>query len=66
MDDGTPIRLFTKVTTDGYRKVTGKDGKDYWVMNEETAEKPESLYTIGNLQYQTNLGAWEHTTVIWK
>ena len=35
MEDGTPIQLFTKVTTDGYRKVTGKDGKDYWVMNEE-------------------------------
>ena len=55
MDDGTPIQLFTKVTTDGYRKVTGKDGKDYWVMNEETAEKPESLYTIGNLQVNPTL-----------
>ena len=50
MDDGSPIQLFTKVTTDGYRKVTGEDGKDYWVMNEEYPDSPESLYTIGNLQ----------------
>ena len=55
MDDGTPIRLFTKVTTDGYRKVTGKDGKDYWVMNEEKAGSTESLYTIGNLQVNPTL-----------
>ena len=55
MEDGTPIQLFTKVTTDGYRKVTGKDGKDYWVMNEEKADSPESLYTIGNLQVNSAL-----------
>ena len=55
MDDGTPIQLFTKVTTDGYRKVTGKDNKDYWVMNEEKADSTESLYTIGNLQVNPTL-----------
>ena len=55
MDDGTPIQLFTKVTTDGYRKVTGADGKDYWVMNEEKADSPESLYTLGNLQVNPTL-----------
>ena len=55
MDDGSPIQLFTKVTTDGYRKVTGEDGKDYWVMNEEYPDSPESLYTIGNLQVNSAL-----------
>ena len=55
MDDGSPIQLFTKVTTDGYRKVTGEDGKDYWVMNEEDPDSPESLYTIGNLQVNSAL-----------
>ena len=55
MEDGTPIQLFTKVTTDGYRKVTGKDGKDYWVMNEEKAGSTETLYTIGNLQVNPTL-----------
>lgn len=55
MDDGSPIQLFTKVTTDGYRKVTGGDGKDYWVMNEEYPDSPESLYTIGNLQVNPTL-----------
>lgn len=55
MDDGSPIQLFTKVTTDGYRKVTGEDGKDYWVMNEEYPDNPGSLYTIGNLQVNPTL-----------
>ena len=55
MDDGSPIQLFTKVTTDGYRKVTGEDGKDYWVMNDEYPDSPESLYTIGNLQVNPTL-----------
>lgn len=55
MDDGSPIQLFTKVTTDGYRKVKGEDGKDYWVMNDEDPNSPESLYTIGNLQVNSEL-----------
>ena len=55
MEDGSPIQLFTKVTTDGYEKVTTDDGKEYWVMKEEKAEKPESLYTIGNLQVNPTL-----------
>ncbi|MFR2148101.1 MAG: hypothetical protein ACLS5C_06900 [Waltera sp.] len=51
MEDGSPIQLFTKVTTDGYEKVTGEDGvTEYWVMKKEDPESPESLYTIGNLQ----------------
>lgn len=55
MEDGSPIQLFTKVTTDGYEKVTTDDGKEYWVMNEEKADSPESLYTIGNLQVNSAL-----------
>lgn len=50
MEDGSPIQLFTKVTTDGYEKVTAADGTEYWVMKEEDPNRPESLYTIGNLQ----------------
>ena len=51
MEDGSPIQLFTKVTTDGYEKVIGEDGvTEYWIMKEEDPETPESLYTIGNLQ----------------
>lgn len=55
MEDGSPIQLFTKVTTDGYEKVTADDGKEYWVMKEEKADSPESLYTIGNLQVNPTL-----------
>ena len=55
MEDGSPIQLFTKVTTDGYEKVTTDDGKEYWVMKEEKADSPESLYTIGNLQVNSAL-----------
>lgn len=54
MEDGSPIQLFTKVTTDGYEKVSVKEAdgslKDYWVMKKEDPDSPESLYTIGNLQ----------------
>ena len=64
MDDGSPIQLFTKVTTDGYRKVTGEDGKDYWVMNEEYPDSPESLCTIGNLQL--NQCTWGSCAVVLK
>ena len=50
MDDGSPIQMFSKVISDGYEKVTGADGTEYWVMKEEDPEHPESLYDIGNLQ----------------
>ena len=51
MEDGSPIQLFTKVTTDGYEKVIGEDGvTEYWIMKDEDPDSPESLYTIGNLQ----------------
>ena len=54
MEDGSPIQLFTKVTTDGYEKVSVKEAdgslKDYWVMKKEDPDSPENLYTIGNLQ----------------
>ncbi len=54
-DNGTPIQIFDKVTTDEYRKVTGADGKEYWVYNEEDAAQPESLYTVRNLQVNQEL-----------
>ena len=54
-EDGSPIQMFTKITTEGYRKVTGKDGKEYWVYNEENAEAQDSLYTLKNLQIDSGL-----------
>jgi len=54
-EDGSPIRLFDKITTDAYSKVTGTDGKTYWVYNEEKEGVPESLYTLKNLQIDQGL-----------
>ena len=53
--DGSPLQLFTKITTDGYQKVKGKDGKDYWVYSEENSSAQDSLYTIKNLQIDPGL-----------
>lgn len=54
-ENGSPIQLFEKVTTDGYTKVTGADGNEYWVYNEENFENQESLYTLKNLQIDQQL-----------
>lgn len=54
-EDGSPMQMFTKIATDGYEKVQGADGKEYWVYNEEDAAKPDSLYTIKNLQVDEGL-----------
>lgn len=54
-DDGTPIQMFTKVTTDSYYKVTGADGNEYWVYAEEDMTKPDSLYSVKNLQIDSGL-----------
>ena len=55
MEDGSPIQLFTKITSDGYEKVTDDNGNEYWVMKEEDPDSPETLYTIGNLQVNPEL-----------
>ena len=60
-DDGSPIQMFTKINTDGYRKVTGRDGSEYWVYNPEVlkgeGDKPEeeTLYTLNNLRIEAEL-----------
>lgn len=47
---GIPLQLFTKGTTAGYTKVTGTDGKEYFVYNEEEPLQTEYLYTVKNLE----------------
>lgn len=54
-EDGSPIQLFAKITTDGYQKVQGADGKEYWVYAEEDVAHPDSLYSIKNLQISHDL-----------
>ncbi|MCM1045539.1 MAG: flagellar hook-associated protein FlgK [Candidatus Gastranaerophilales bacterium] len=53
--DGSPIQLFTKVSTQGYEKVTATDGTVYWIYNEENASRPDSLYSLKNLQVNQEL-----------
>ncbi len=53
--DGSPIQLFTKVTTQGYEKVTAADGTEYWIYNKEDPQKQDSLYTLKNLQVNREL-----------
>jgi len=48
--DGSPLQMFDKIATDSYTKVTGADGKEYWVYAEENPERTDSLYSIRNLQ----------------
>lgn len=54
-EDGSPIQMFAKITTDAYRKVTGQDGKEYWVYNEEDFAQQDYLYTLKNLRIDQEL-----------
>lgn len=54
-EDGSPIQMFAKITTDAYSKVTGADGKEYWVYNEEDYARQETMYTLKNIQIDQDL-----------
>jgi len=48
--EGKPFQMFSKITTEGYTRVEGADGKEYFVLNEENGMDSDSLYTVKNLQ----------------
>ena len=68
-DDGSPIEMFSRLSVDGYRKVTGPavdaDGnpitKEYWIFNPESLSGPngepetETLYSVKNIQVHPEL-----------
>ncbi len=54
-ENGSPMQMFEKITTEGYTKVKGADGNEYWVYNEEAAGDSDSLYTLKNLQIDQEL-----------
>ncbi|MCM1185056.1 MAG: flagellar hook-associated protein FlgK [Lachnoclostridium sp.] len=58
-EDGSPLQMFTKYTTEGYRKVTATDANgntgDFWVYVEEDLEQQDTLYTIDNLRVNPEL-----------
>ena len=54
-ENGSPMQMFEKITTDGYTKVTGADGNTYWVYNEENFAQQETLYTLKNVRIDQQL-----------
>lgn len=50
-----PRELFTRVGVDRYTKVTGTDGKTYYVYNEEDPENTSTLYSIGSVSINSEL-----------
>ncbi len=70
LEDGSPIQLFSKATTDGYKKVTAQReildangngtgtygaAEEYWVYVQEDASVSDSLYSIRNLDINQEL-----------
>ena len=54
-EDGSPIQMFAKITTDAYHKVSGADGKEYWVYGNEDFARQDSLYTLKNIRIDEEL-----------
>jgi flagellar hook-associated protein 1 FlgK len=55
-EDGQPIQMFAKITTDAYEKVTDPNtGTVYWVYAEEDFAQTDSLYTLSNIQIDREL-----------
>lgn len=58
-EDGSPIQLFSKVTTPSYQKVEGIDENGnavtYWVYQEEDPARPETVYSLKNIQIDREL-----------
>ena len=49
--DGRPIQLFKKITTEGYTQ----DATGQWNYMEEDYSKPETMYTLKNIQINKHL-----------
>lgn len=57
--DGSPLQLFSKITTPAYQKVEGIDEEGnnvtYWVYQEEDPERAETVYSLKNIQVDREL-----------
>lgn len=47
--------LFSRISTDRYDKVTADDGTVYYVRNDKNPNNNESLYTLGNIQINSDV-----------
>ena len=50
-----PRELFTRIGIDRYTKVTGTDGKTYYVYNEENPDVTSTRYAIGTVTVNSDL-----------
>ena len=50
-----PRERFTRIGIDRYTKVTGKDGKTYYVYNEEDPDVSSTRYAIGTITVNSDL-----------
>ena len=50
-----PRELFTRIGIDRYTKVTGKDGKTYYVYKEEDPDDSSTRYAIGTITVNSDL-----------
>ena len=50
-----PRELFTRIGIDRYTKVTGKDGKTYYVYNDEDPDVSSTRYAIGTITVNSDL-----------
>lgn len=50
-----PRELFTRIGIDRYTKVTGTDGKTYYVYNEENPDVSSTRYAIGTIAVNSDL-----------
>ena len=50
-----PRELFTRIGIDRYTKVTGKDGKTYYVYNEQNPDVSSTRYAIGTITVNSDL-----------
>lgn len=58
-EDGSPIQMFSKATTESYRLVKGtdEDGNtgEFWLFVPEDASQKDSLYTVSNMEIDREL-----------
>jgi len=54
-EEGYPLQLFSKISSDGYQKGTDAAGKEVWIYVEEDPTDSTTLYSLKNLQINQDL-----------
>ena len=54
-EEGYPLQLFSKISSDGYQKVTDDNGIELWIYVEEDPTDSTTLYSLKNLQINQDL-----------